>query len=186
MGNVCSSGLLRPASFAVPFKFFQVFVHFCFAVFSLAVISSVGFAQTAIDEAFQPTTPVETLTAPFTTTGATTANEYTDLVEINMSGFGQGAGPQVNDAFYVFESAPGNPVTPQPIWTLDPSMGAGSSFFRLSLSGCACSFECGAPSISEFMAFIDGWWLLERESTESVPAPGRRSLAMTVSATFTP
>lgn len=63
----------------------------------------------------------------------------------------------VNDAFYAFESRPGVPlIPPQPIETFDPSMGSGSSFLRLSLTGCACSFECRAPSISEFMAFIDG------------------------------
>lgn len=122
-----------------------------------ATMASTAYATTAIQDAFRPTTPTETLTALFTTTGATTSAEYTGLVAIRVSGFGQGGGTMVNDAFYGFESAPGVPmIPPQPIWTFDPRMGIGSSFLRLSLTGCACSSECSAPSISEFMAFIDG------------------------------
>ena len=75
----------------------------------------------SIDAAFLPTTATETLTALFTTSGATTASEYEGLVEFVVSGFGQGGGTQVNDAFYFFESSPGNPVPPAPLPDTNPA-----------------------------------------------------------------
>ncbi len=116
---------------------------------TLPSFPSLSLAQTFINDAFQPTTPVEILTAPFTAEGTTTANEYTGLVEILVSGFGQGSGAMVNDAFYFFESSPGNPILPQSL-SGNPAC---CSFLRLSLEGSACF---PAPPIDQFIVFIDG------------------------------
>jgi hypothetical protein len=124
------------------------------AITALAVVVALMWAPavlaTSIDTLFLPTTPTETLTALFTTSGATTASEYEGLVELVVSGFGQGGGAQVNDAFYVFESSPGNPVPATPLPDTNPAC---CSFLRLSLSGSACF---PAPAIADRLVFIEG------------------------------
>lgn len=107
------------------------------------------FAQTSLDEVFQPTTPVETLSAAFATGGATTAHEYGGFVEITVSGFGQGGGTMVNDAFYFFASSPGNPISPQ--------LSDHGSFIRLSVSSSSVA-TCfpGGQSLHSSLVFLDG------------------------------
>jgi hypothetical protein len=107
----------------------------------------------AIIDHFLPTTPVETLVAPFTTGGVRTINAYSGLVEIHVSGTGQGAGNNQSDAFYAFERPAGGPITP------DPSI----PHLALSFSSDVCS---NPPLIEAFMAFIDG---VGTVSTGTVP-----------------
>lgn len=56
----------------------------------------------------------ETLVVPFAlgTAGVATARDYAGWVTITVSGFGQAAGSQHSDAFYVFTDEAGNPVEP--------------------------------------------------------------------------
>jgi hypothetical protein len=55
----------------------------------------------------------ETVIAPFTMPdGAVTTGTYDNIVQITVSGVGQSAGTDFNDAFYVYTDGSGNPVTP--------------------------------------------------------------------------
>lgn len=59
----------------------------------------------------------ETLIVPFVNgpAGVTTAGTYLGVVAITVSGFGQAAGTQHSDAFYIFTDGFGNPRTPEHI-----------------------------------------------------------------------
>jgi hypothetical protein len=62
---------------------------------------------------YYPLTPTETVIAPFSSpTGVPTANSYHDYVLITVSGVGQAAGTDFNDAFYIYANGSGNPIGP--------------------------------------------------------------------------
>lgn len=56
----------------------------------------------------------ETLIVPFNlgTQGMQTSRAYSGPITIVVSGYGQAAGTQESDAFYIFTDSDGNPVTP--------------------------------------------------------------------------
>ena len=88
----------------------------------------------------------ESLVIPMTVFGGrTTADTWSGLVELTVSGFGFTTPGSLTDAFY--------PLDPE-----DPSIGWTGSVqgLRLSFEGCAASFECGAPRMEDFIIFIDG------------------------------
>lgn len=57
----------------------------------------------------------EAVTAVFTTAeGGSTTGTYSDMVRLTVSGTGESAGAQLNDAFWIFTNWAHNPITP---WT---------------------------------------------------------------------
>lgn len=65
-------------------------------------------------EAYALNTP-GTLIVPYVKgpNGATTPNNYSGQVSININGYGQASQTQYSDAFYIFSDNSGNPITPQ-------------------------------------------------------------------------
>jgi hypothetical protein len=113
----------------------------------LASIYSTSSASVFVESNFSRTGQTESLIAPLTQFGGvTTTQQWSGLVEVILSG-----------------EAVNNPPTGlhvDPFWAFFPSnpsviQGTGTRF-RLSFSGCATSFECGAPDIVLFMSFVDG------------------------------
>ena len=66
-------------------------------------------------EAHAVVAPEERLTAPFVRgqDGVTTANSYTGHVTIDVWNYGQAAGTNYSDAFYIFTDSAGNPIPPR-------------------------------------------------------------------------
>jgi hypothetical protein len=89
----------------------------------------------------------ESLTTQLTVFGGTTTTQqWSDLIEVIVSGVG------VNN--------PPTGLQVDPFWAFSPNdpssvLGTGHRF-RLSFTGCAASFECGAPDIALFMRFVEG------------------------------
>ncbi len=62
---------------------------------------------------YHPQGPSETLTATFTVNdGGVTVNQYSGLVQIKVTGFGEALATRLNDAFYIFTDLNHNPVAP--------------------------------------------------------------------------
>lgn len=71
-----------------------------------ALLAAPAQAGTTIASEFTRTSPVENVTAPFTSPfGTSTTDTYTGFVEVLVSGTGFSFGPAINDAFYFFGGA---------------------------------------------------------------------------------
>jgi hypothetical protein len=116
-------------------------------VASVLWLSSTSLASVLIQDNFLRTGQNESLTAPLTQFGGvTTTQKWSGLIEVILSGEAVENPPTGLhvDPFWAF--SPGNP---------DIVQGTGHRF-RISFTGCAASFECGAPDIVLFMRFVDG------------------------------
>jgi hypothetical protein len=111
------------------------------------LLSPSAFAGVLFQDNFFRTGQSESLVAPLTQFGGvTTTQQWSGLIKVVVSG-----------------EAINNPPTGlhvDPFWAFFPSdpntiQGTGHRF-RLSFTGCAASFECGAPDIVLFMTFVDG------------------------------
>ena len=100
-----------------------------------------------IPDFFTRTGQSESLTIPLSVFGGTTTTQqWSDLIEVNVSGVAVNNPPT---GFHV-----------DPFWAWSPNdpttiVGTGTRF-RLSFTGCATSFECLAPDIILFMTFANG------------------------------
>jgi PEP-CTERM motif len=111
------------------------------ALLSMAATSAAQ-AATTIASAFTRVTPVEAITAPFTSgAGVTSTGTYTGFVEVRVSGTGYSAGSTINDAFY---------------FTASQASLAGN-YYHLGLGTTAQPFVMPNPTlgIERFMSFID-------------------------------
>lgn len=118
-----------------------------FACIILISVPSTLFASLLLQDNFVRTGQTENLVDPLAHFGGvTTAQQWSGLIEIIVSGQGINNPPQ------------GYRVDPFWAWSpSDPSTIVGTGHrFRLSFTGCATSFECGAPDIVLFMTFVDG------------------------------
>ncbi|HEY1267338.1 MAG TPA: hypothetical protein VGH16_08790 [Candidatus Binatia bacterium] len=112
------------------------------------LLPKIGFAAPTIADNFVRTGQNASFAAPLTTFGGVTApGQWSGLIEVILSG-----------------DAVNNPPTGlhvDPFWAFSPSnpsatpTGTGTRF-RLSFTGCATSFECGAPDIVLFAVFAEG------------------------------
>jgi hypothetical protein len=114
------------------------------------LLPAVSFAR--LEKDFTRTGQHESLITSWSVFGGkTTAQLWSGLVEVIVSGFGvnQPATGLLEDAFY-----PIDPVAPD-----EPIQGPGvlpPVGLHLSFTGCAASSECGAPRIETFLIYVDG------------------------------
>jgi hypothetical protein len=120
-------------------------------VFSFLIIPTVSLAQ-ILEKDFIRTAHHESLITSWSVFGGkTTAQQWSGLVEVIVSGFGVNvpASGFLEDAFY-----PIIPATPDV-----PHQGQGvlpPSGLHMSFTGCAAASECGAPRIESFLVYVDG------------------------------
>lgn len=123
----------------------------CLTVAFLVFVDAASFAQ-QLDKDFVRTGQHESLIQSWRVFGGTTtANKWSGLIEVIVSGFGVNVPSTgvLEDAFYPID--PSNPDVPyNPPGTLPP-VG-----LHLGFSGCSASQECGAPRIETFLVYVDG------------------------------
>jgi hypothetical protein len=110
----------------------------------MVVAGSPASAGPLVGGSFVRTGQAESIVAPLSTFGgAKTAQKWSDLVEVIVSGTGTN-NVVTTDAFYFFD--PGAATTPTP-----STVG-----FRLSFTGCAAA-DCGNPPwVLQFLRFSEG------------------------------
>jgi hypothetical protein len=114
----------------------------------MTLLPGAVFASARTEDHFVRTGQSASLTAPLSVFGGVTApGQWSGLVEVILSGTGINNPPTGLhvDPFWAF--SPTDPTAPPPGTAVR---------FRISFTGCAASFECGAPDIVLFAVFADG------------------------------
>jgi hypothetical protein len=88
----------------------------------------------------------ENMLARFDTIGATSANSYSNLIRVQISGRGQSNGPIVNDAFYYLDPFLYGATRPHP---KPPGL-------AISFTGDPRTLEGDGVKIAPFITFFDG------------------------------
>lgn len=113
--------------------------------------TTLASSQPLVSSYYTRTGQAEALVAPLSVFGGVTTSQlWSGQIELTVSGVGYNfpAPGGFTDAFYYY--APGTPDVRIPERD-DQNWG-----LRMSFSGCAASFECGAPSILDFIVFSEG------------------------------
>jgi hypothetical protein len=128
----------------------------------LAVFLSWGVARGAdLEKDFKRTGQHESLINSWQVFGGkTTAQRWSGLVEVIVSGFGVNvpAAGVLEDAFYPI--LPADPDVPFNAPGALPPSG-----LHLSFTGCSAAAECGAPRIESFLVYVDDVGFVEPPAT---------------------
>ena len=114
------------------------------------LIPTVSFAQ--LEKDFTRTGQHNSLITSWSVFGGkTTAQSWSGLIEVIVSGFGVNVPDSgfLEDAFYPI--IPETPDVPHQGPGVLPPQG-----LHLSFTGCAATQECGAPRIESFLVYVDG------------------------------
>jgi hypothetical protein len=95
--------------------FIKTFRHLLVLAAMVAMLLPLLMLALPPSEAHAVVATEERLTAPFVKgqDGATSVNSYTGYVTISVWNYGQAAGTNYSDAFYIFTDNAGNPISPE-------------------------------------------------------------------------